>query len=206
VAVALTRRTAGAEAARERGEQSLLDATVRLLDGPTPFSDISISEITTAAGFSRATFYAYFSDKRELLLRLGGRLVDDLYAQASAWLEGEAGDVRPTLVALLDVFRRHRPTLLALNEAATYDEEVAEFWRGIHDTFGANAHERIRREQPDISDEQVASLAFVLVWMTERCLTEHLTAPRVDDDALLDALVHVWTGIARGLPPSAARS
>lgn len=202
--MALTRKTAGTEEARRRSELSILAATVTLLGGPTAFSDISISQITTAAGFSRATFYAYFSDKRELLLRLGDRLVDETYAHASDWLERGTDNLRPTLVAVMGVFREHRPTLLALSEAATYDEEIARFWRGFHDTFRIRAVDRIRREQPALQGDQPEARAFVLVWMTERCLTEHLTAPRVADDALIDSLVLMWTAAITDSPTLAS--
>ena len=191
--MALTRRTPESEEARLRTEQTILDAAATLLDGPTPFLDLSVSDIASAAGFSRPTFYAYFTDKRELLLRLGDRLVDEVYAHASDWLERGTDDLRPTLLAVMGVFQEHRPTLLALSEAATYDPEVADFWRSFHDAFRVHALDRIRREQPGLPSHNAEALAFVLVWMTERCLTEHLTAPRVNDDALLDSLELMWT-------------
>lgn len=201
--MALTRRTPESEEGRLRTEQAILDAAVTLLGGPTPFSDISISDIASTAGFSRPTFYAYFSDKRALLLRLGDRLVDEVYAHASAWLEQGTNNLRPTLAAVMGVFQEHRPTLLALSEAATYDPEVAHFWRGFHDTFRIRALDRIRREQPGLPTQNAEALAFVLVWMTERCLTEHLTAPRVNEDALLDSLELMWTAaITERLAPA----
>lgn len=38
----------------------------------------------------------------------------------------------------------------------------------------------------------VGAVAYSLVWMTERCFTEHLSAPRLDTDVLLYALERLW--------------
>ncbi len=62
----LVHSTARNREARARGEAALLAAVEELVAGGTPYSELGIGQIAKAAGFSRATFYAYFTDKRDL--------------------------------------------------------------------------------------------------------------------------------------------
>jgi AcrR family transcriptional regulator len=181
-----------AEATRRTTEQALLTAAVELLGEGIPYADIGIEQIVRRAGFSRPTFYAYFRDKRELVLRLGAALQTDVGVAADPWLEREEGDVRTTLAAVLDVFVAHRGTLSALVEAATYDSEVNAFWHAFHDRFKTTAAARITRAFGDLPRSHVEARAFTLIWMTERTLTEYLAGSEVDGDALLDELARIW--------------
>jgi AcrR family transcriptional regulator len=167
---------------------ALLDAATELLEEGAPFGDISIEAIARRAGFSRATFYAYFRDKRDLLVQLAERGEQELYIRTAAWLEAGVGDLRETVAAVLDVLRTHRAVFGALVEAATYDEEVARLWRDLHARFAEVARDRILRELPAVGVPAAEARAFALVWMTERVLYEHLVEPRVDEDELLDAV------------------
>jgi TetR/AcrR family transcriptional regulator, ethionamide resistance regulator len=194
---ALSRRTTAAAAAKARSETAFLDATTELLGEGNPYGELGVEAIAQRAGFSRATFYAYFSDKRELLFRLAERAAQDLYAEAGRWLEDGEKDVRPMLASVLELFRAHRSVVGALVESATYDAEVARLWRELHGRFIEIAQDRIRRDHPKLSAENARARAFALVWMTERTCFEHLTAPQVEDDALLDALDLLWrTGLS----------
>jgi len=190
---ALSRRTASSAEAKARTEAAFLDATTALLAEGNAYGEMGIETIAQRAGFSRATFYAYFSDKRDLLFKLAERATHDLYARAGAWLEvGDQADIREMLESLLQVFGTHRAVLGALVETATYDEEIARLWRDMHDRFIDVARVRIRREHPELSDEEVAGQAFVLVWMTERTSYEHHVAPRASDEGLIAALELFW--------------
>lgn len=194
------RRALAIAAARKRTEASLLSAVSELLAEGTSFADIAIEAITQRAGVSRPTFYAYFADKRALVLRLGEELEAAIGDAVAAWLAGPSGDrdLRTTLEATFAVFAVHRATLGALVEAATYDQEVAIFWRGLHERFAEAARERLRDELPDLPETAARARSFALVWATERCFTEHLFAPRVDEEALMEALELLWSaGLGR---------
>lgn len=177
--------------AEPAAQGALLDAATTLLEEGAPFGDLSVEAIARRAGFSRATFYAHFRDKRALLFRLAERGEHDLYARTAAWLEAGVGDLRETVAAVLDVLHERRAVFGALVEAATYDEEVARLWRDLHARFAEVARDRILREQPDLDPEAAEARAFALVWMTERVLYEHVVEPRVAEDALLDAVTHL---------------
>ena len=188
----LSRRTALTEDSRLRNERAFMEATTSLLSEGTPFADVGVAQISEGAGFSRPTFYAHFRDKRELLLRLGAELEADLHAVANPWLDDDGGDLRSTLEGVLAAFKEHSATLGALVEAATYDPEIATFWRSFHDLFVQSARDRALREDPELDLGDAEARAFALVWMTERALTENILAPRVEDGALLDAVERLW--------------
>lgn len=185
-------RRARTEATRQATEAALVAATIGLLEEGTPYAELGIEQISRAAGFSRPTFYAYFEDKRELVLRMGQALQDDLATAADPWLEFEHNELRATLAAVLETFRAHRAAVAALAEAATYDAAVAEFWRGLHLRFLPTARKRIMRGNPDIDDAHAQARAYALVWMTERVITDHLATPTVDEAALVDELTRFW--------------
>jgi AcrR family transcriptional regulator len=185
-------RRAQKDATRRATEASLLEATVQLLGEGTPFAEIAIDQIVRRAGYSRPTFYSYFRDKRELILRLGEDLERDVAAAADPWLKAGTGDTRPTLQAVLDAFRRHRETVGALVEAAGYDPEVHRFWHKFHERFRKTAALRIAAGDPSLDRAHAQARAFALIWMTERSLTEHLAQPRAEESALLDELARCW--------------
>ena len=183
----LSRRT-DAEPVAQR---ALLDAATELLEAGAAFGDLSVEAIARRAGYTRATFYAYFRDKRALLFQLAERGEHELYARTAAWLEAGVGDLRETIAAVLEVLRAQRAVFGALVEAATYDEEVARLWRDLHARFAEVARDRILRERPGVDPAAADARAFAVVWMTERVLFEHIVEPRVDEDALLDAVTQL---------------
>lgn len=189
----LSRHTTGSEDSRQRNEQAFLDATTALLEEGIAFADLGVGQIAQRAGFSRPTFYAHFRDKRELLLTLGGGFDVKVHEVAEPWLRGqqEVG-LRETLAAVAQEFRDNAATVGALVEAATYDPHVADFWRSFHDLFVQLARDRVLAGEPSMGATAAEARAFALVWMTERALTENIVAPRVDDEALLDALEAQW--------------
>ena len=192
----LARQTDHARAARERGEAALLAAAEELVADGASYAELGVAAIAKQAGFSRATFYSYFTDKRALALRLGSKLADVLEGEAAAWLQRGQGEVRETLGTMFAVFEAHPGAVRLLTEAAGYDREVATLWRDAHDRFRIAAEARLLADQPDLPAEVVAARAFVLVWSTESAFSEHLQAPKVEASAMLDALALLW-GAAR---------
>lgn len=188
----LSRRSSTADA-RKATEQALLDATVDLLDEGKAFAEIGIEQIARGAGVSRPTFYSYFRDKRALILELGEGVRQALIESADPWLDLVDDDVEHSLAALLRTYQRNASTVRAIMEAATYDEEVAAFWRVLHDGFLPRVEQRILTAAPTMPRNQAHARAYSLVWMTERTLSEHTARPTVDESALLRQLAWVWT-------------
>ncbi len=129
----------GEEAAeRRRGaEAEFVAATELLLAQGGSYADLSVEQISAAAGRSRTAFYVYFRDKRELLMRATETVVAQLYDEADQWWSGADGrrGLREALTDVLGTYREHGDLLRAVVEASTYDEQVADFWRAVVGRF-----------------------------------------------------------------------
>jgi hypothetical protein len=93
------------------------------------------------------------------------------------------------------VYEEHGVLLRVIVEVATYDEEVARFWRGLMGRFVEATRRRIEAEAQAgrAATDRPAATAFALCWMTERALYQR---PVQDDplaaDELVDALAGIW--------------
>jgi AcrR family transcriptional regulator len=183
---------------RAQIEAAVLEATEALLAEGASFAELGIERIATRAGISRTAFYFYFKDKRELLVRLTEEVNGQLMVAADAWWTGDE-DVRGALLRVGDIYREHGLLLRAVVEVSTYDEEVAQFWRGQVGRFVDATRDRIRAEQdagralPGNAD----ATAFALIWMAERTfyqqrVQEPPAAPE-SIDVLVDALASIFT-------------
>ncbi|MCW3067035.1 MAG: regulatory protein TetR [Solirubrobacterales bacterium] len=207
--MALSGRTEAQSEKRAGIEAAVLRATEELLADGRPFADLRVEQIATRAGISRTAFYFYFSDKRELLMRLTEGVSELVYAEAGRWWStgrpGELSEAMDTVIALYD---EHRPLVGAVVEASTYDAEVAAFWRAVVGRFVEATQARIEAEQaagrarPEISARAVA---FALTWMTERTCYEHTEQGKpFPRDELHAALMGIWFGaVYGGAPPTA---
>jgi AcrR family transcriptional regulator len=143
----VTRRPAGPD--RRTGvEAKILETTERLLAGGARFTELGVQRIAAEAGVARSTFYVYFRDKTELLLKLIHTLADGAYhlvgsATPDQGLEGMVGAM------LRDVryYRERRHLLAAALEVAAYDTAVRDFWDGQLQRFIELAEGWLRAEQ-----------------------------------------------------------
>lgn len=117
-------------------ERALADAAVGLLETGT-FRELTVARVTAAAGTSHGTFYLYFKNREDLLLRLVERVGTALSAEVDR-LEGD-GDpresVRIGLRSLIGVCRAHAPVLRAFQEAATYSPRFTKLFDAIRRQF-----------------------------------------------------------------------
>src|SRR3954454_12163664 len=119
---------------RQAIEAAVLRATEDLLAEGSSYADLNVERIATRAGISRTAFYFYFRDKRELLMRLTAEVNQQLYAEADTWFSGDAAPVE-ALGRIAALYDEHAALLRAIVEVATYDEEIAVFWRGLVGRF-----------------------------------------------------------------------
>lgn len=188
----LSKGRAGASGRRREAEHGFLAATEALLDEGGSYAELSVEQIASRAGRPRTAFYLYFRDKRELLMRLTEDVAGTLYAEANRWWSGTRGreDVRPALAEILHTWAGHAALLGAVVEAATYDSEIGEFWRGLVGQF----IEATERHLIDVGEEHGAASAkaFVLCWMVNHaCYQQVERGGSLDDPALLDGLAEV---------------
>ncbi|MCV7225475.1 TetR/AcrR family transcriptional regulator [Mycolicibacterium komossense] len=180
-------------------ERSLLIATDRLMGEGASFTELSVDRLATEAGISRASFYIYFEDKGHLLRRLAVGVFDDLADPAQRWWDvaarRDAADVLAAMTGIISGYRQHQPLLVALNEMAAYDPQVATAYREILTGIAERLTRVIEDGQADGSIRQelsATSTASALTWMVER--TCHQTLPFSTADggaALADTLTRI---------------
>ncbi|WP_026910313.1 TetR/AcrR family transcriptional regulator [Patulibacter minatonensis] len=189
----LARTTSKAAEARRQGHAAFLDAAERAVAEGESYSDVSIAGLATSAGFSRASFYAYFTDKRALAVAVAERFEQDLGERVDDWLDGDdIATVRPTIDGVAAVFGRHRGAVLLLAEAATYDPEIRERWKALHARFEQRIAAWIERATPGTPKATAKARAFALAWSTQAVLVEHLADRERVAPAIVDALAAQW--------------
>jgi len=179
-------------------EQQLLEATERLMSDGFAFTELSVDRLATAAGISRATFYIYFEDKRQLLLKLTRQMFTELSEAASLWWDvserRNPDDARRAISAIIAAYRRHQAVITAANELATYDTVVAETYRNLLDGVTENGKAALDRAIAAGAATPVRSweTANALTWMVERmCHQVVRYAPPEDDDGIAEALTEI---------------
>ena len=185
-------------------QAAVLEATEALLTEGATFADLGIERIATRAGISRTAFYFYLKDKRELLMRLTEEVNALLFEQADIWFSGDGDpveDLREALANIALLYDEHAVLLRAIVEVATYDEEVALFWRTTLGRFVDASERRIdaEHERGRAVCEHPRETAFALTWMTERALYQQLvqTDP-LPKDNVVDALAGIWARAVYG--------
>jgi len=103
--------------------------------------------------------------------------------------------VRSALERVGALYREHGLLLRAVVEVSTYDEEVAQFWRGQVGRFVEATRARIEAEQaegrglPGPAD----ATAFALIWMAERTFYQQRVQGRPADlDEVVEALALIF--------------
>ena len=183
---------------REVARAEILAAAEEFLS-QHPFRDLSVEEVMARTGLSRSSFYVYFRDRHDLLLRLVERLGDEIYAVADAWYHGGEDpqrDLRDALAGVVEVYRRHGLVLRAIADASSLDPEAEAVYQGLVGRFVEASAARIREEiaagRIDAIDPLETSTA--LVWMSERYLTRNfgVLPHRQDAGEVIGILHRIW--------------
>jgi hypothetical protein len=131
-------------------------------------------------------------------MRLTEDVAEQLYVEADRWYSGEGDpedEMREALGKIAALYEQHSALLRVIVEVATYDDEVAAFWRAILGRFVEATEARMEVEQgagraPAYPPH---ATAFALVWMTERTFYQWLVQdPPFSRDEAVEALVGVW--------------
>jgi TetR/AcrR family transcriptional regulator, ethionamide resistance regulator len=178
-----------------------------LIEDGASYSDLSVERLIRAGGVSRATFYAYFQDKGDLLRAMAQDVANEISAAGEAWWtlpeSLTQGDLREGLRPAVEAYLTHKILLRAVAETAAYDERVREAYEAL-------MAETIRRLAAHIKKEQRAGLAHTgldpartatwLVWMLERGLYQVVSvAPELAVDGWVDSVTEiVWRTVYEG--------
>jgi AcrR family transcriptional regulator len=187
----------------EEAEREIIAAAAALLR-ERPFRELTVDEVMRRTELSRPSFYVYFRDRHQLVLRVVELLGGELFTMSERWLCG-SGDrravARDALEGIVSVFAEHGPVLRALADAATDDPRVEQ-------AYGALVQRFVDATARFIEDEVAAGrvlplepreTAKALVWMMERYLSLSLgREPLTPRHAVVDALATIWIRVLYG--------
>lgn len=186
-------------------EAAIFDATERLLV-EVPLHDLSVAQIISAAGISRATFYFYFSSKFAVLTGLLARTSDEIFEVIQPFVQrhepaAPEQALRDGLTGMVELWVRHRPALRALHEHWNATEELRALWiSGMQRFTEAIVTEVERQREAGLSPFRGDLRAVVagLVWSTENCL--YVAALGVDPNlpderSALPTLLAMWRSV-----------
>ena len=92
----------------EAAQREIVEAAEALLR-ERPFRELTVDEVMRRTGLSRPSFYVYFKDRHELVLRVVAHLEAELLAVANRWYESIGGGptvLREAMEALVRRLRR----------------------------------------------------------------------------------------------------
>jgi TetR/AcrR family transcriptional regulator, ethionamide resistance regulator len=169
-----------------------------------PFRELTVDEVMRRTDLSRPSFYVYFRDRHDLVLRVVERIGGELFAMSGRWLAG--GDDGPTqareaIDGIVRVFAQHGPVLRALADAATDDPEVEQaYTRLVHSFVDVTAaHIEGEMAAGRVLPLAPAETATALVWMMERYLAQTLGRdPRSDRGVIVETLETIWSRVLYG--------
>ena len=189
-------------------EQAILDATEKLLENTT-LHELSVAQIITAAGISRATFYFYFSSKFAVLTTLVDSVIGEIFDVSQQFLDRTSSlptelSMRKRIEASAAIWEANRSVLQATVENWNAIPELRVVWTAalgrLTDALAREIDsERALGRAPGGPDSKC--LAATLVWTTERCLYIgglRDDGPLVGDADTVDALTRIWLGAMYG--------
>ncbi|UBU09155.1 TetR/AcrR family transcriptional regulator [Nonomuraea gerenzanensis] len=195
----VTRRQAGNQAGNQPSNQAmrsaaseaqLLSAVERLLGRGEPFTEISVQRIIGEAGVSRATFYAHFRGKSELLVRLARRLHASLLEMARQWDPGAGEDGADRyarfFAEVITMHRAHWPVIAAVREVAAYDPDVSDFYTADLEGFDEHVLGTLLAEQKagtTPADLDAAAASRIIVWGGAQAIARHISVDDGSGDA-----------------------
>ncbi|WP_430334600.1 TetR/AcrR family transcriptional regulator [Rhodococcus sp. ACT016] len=197
-------RTRRANKGEER-RAAILEAVERLLEDRS-LDEISISDISRAAGVTRSAFYFYFDNKAKAVAALSRTVYREMQEGARDYLE-RVGSPREMIERLISeviaTWERHPNLYRALRDARESDPAVREMWD--YDRFSyvdpvASVIDAERASGRAIDGPDSRALAVVLLDMNDRAV-ESLSrggAGALTPAAAREALVAVWLNTIYG--------
>lgn len=182
----VTRRQADHHAARSAATRAqVISALERLIDSGEAYSEISVQRILEEAGVSRATFYAHFPGKADVLVSLTDDLRESLLALAQLWEPAGEEDGAERFAGffeeVLKIHRGHQKVLTAVREAAAYESAVGDFYTADLEGFDEAVLRTLLSEQAagsTTADLDAVAASRIIVWGGAQAIAHHI---RVDD-------------------------
>ena len=163
-----------------------------------PFRELTVDEVMRRTGLSRPSFYVYFRDRNDLVLRVVEHFATELFLMSDRWYKG-TGDgraqLREAIQGVADVYVEHGAVLNALAEAAAEDPTVEAAYSEAMNRFIDATTDHIEREMQagKITALNARETAVALTWLNERYLRSSLgREPREDPGMVVETLSTIW--------------
>ncbi len=188
-------------------EREIVDAAEALLR-ERPYRELTVDDLMRRTGLSRPSFYVYFRDRHDLVLRVVERIGAELFEMSERWYSG-TGEGRELIQEAIDgvvgVFAAHGPELRALADAAVEDPRVEKAYGELIERFVDATARHIETEMAAgrVLPLDARETATALTWMMERYLQLKLgRTPETPVEPLSDALSTIWTRVLYGPAPT----
>ena len=166
---------------------------------------MTIDEIMSRTGLSRPSFYEYFRDRNQLIVKLAERVAAQNAAIADKWIRSEhaAEDLRPVTEQTVELAVTQGHLLRALADAANGDREVEATYRQEMQAAIDKTAQRIRsdvaRGLVKLDGLDVKHLATALIHMNQAYIIETLgRRPQADPKVVAETLIAIWTRVLYG--------
>jgi TetR/AcrR family transcriptional regulator, ethionamide resistance regulator len=189
----------------EDAEHEILEAAEAFLR-ERPFHEMTVDELMTRTGLSRPSFYEYFRDRHDLIVKLVERLNRMINEVAERWkmTRGDPrAELRRAFTGLIHIYRDHGHLLRALAAAAPQDREVAEAYEKL---LAKQSEGTARRIRADVKSRRTKPLnvegtARALIVMNAQYLAETFRSDRsADTRAAAEVLTAIWMRVLYGAP------
>ncbi|MGH2968279.1 MAG: TetR/AcrR family transcriptional regulator [Solirubrobacteraceae bacterium] len=187
----------------EAAEREIVDAAEALLR-ERPFRELTVDDLMSRTGLSRPSFYVYFRDRHDLVLRVVDHIGGELFAMSERWYKG-TGDgpalIRESIDGVVGVFAAHGPVLRALADAATDDPRVEEAYGLLIQRFVDATARHIEEEVAAgrILPLDAEETAMALTWMMERYLQLSLgRSPQMPVERVAEVLTTICSRVLYG--------
>jgi AcrR family transcriptional regulator len=175
------------------------------------YADLSIEDLTLIGGIARSTFYAYFTDKTELLCSMADEVLEQIFAEGHTWwdLPDSAGipELRAALLPPIHARITHGPILGAITDGAGTDDRLrnrqTRLINELADSLAAHIRcaQKAKAASPDIDPERAARW---LLWTFDRALYELIDPDDTTETSrLVDAVTMIiWRTLYAGYRPA----
>jgi len=188
----------------EAAESEILNAAENFLR-EFPFRDMTVDDIMSRTGLSRPSFYEYFRDRNQLVIRLTEGFGVRNAAICETWLRSpkSAEDLPRVMYEFAELAASEGHLMRALADAASSDPEVEASYHTALQAAIDKVAQRIREDAAqgliDVGGLDPQNLASALIFMNQAYLIEALgRRPQADPKAVAETLATIWTRVLYG--------
>lgn len=165
-----------------------------------PFREVSVEELSRAAGLARTQFYRHFDDLADLVLTVTAGVFEDLLQTHEELAEAaplHAAGLRAAIEPAVAAFAAHGPLVRAAGEAASHDAAVEEVLRTVTDRYVALTERVVRRAVQAGADlPHPGQTARMLHLANVAYLVDAFgRAPKVSEAVACDTVARTWGAV-----------